>query len=83
MEKSTNLLQRKESEKMWKVLKEILKRLNSIEKRIAGLEDAIRDQQISEVSIEISDGNSNDLVEKYGENRNGSLGGTVLNRNIF
>lgn len=36
---------------MWKVLKQILKKLNNIEKRIAGLESVIQDRQVTEISF--------------------------------
>ena len=68
---------------MWKALKQILKKLNGIEKRIAGLESAIRDRQVTEVLIEVADGGCNDLVKKYGEDRNVGSGRTIPNRNVL
>lgn len=68
---------------MWKMLKQILKKLNNIEKRIAGLESAIQDRQGTEVLIELSDGCSNDLIEKYSEDRKVNCGRTVSNHNVF
>ena len=68
---------------MWKVLIRILKKLKSIEKRIAGLESAIRDRQVTELSYKISDGSSDNLVKKHSEDRNVGSGRTIPNRNVF
>lgn len=68
---------------MRKVLRRILKKINSIEKRLAGLESAIRDRQVTELSFGISDGSGDNLVKKHSEDRNIGCGRTVPNRNVF